>query len=670
VVCGLVGVPNAGAVPIDGFDDGEVSLVALPGIEQDMAVVGAGILGGERDVRVFNFGFSLGSALVATDLLGSGSFAYSQGAGTFSQARVIWDGVDGNVTNFDPTGLGGVDLTEGGHHTAVRFRIASQDLPVATAFLDLWSNNSDASRADFGPLPGGIAQPAELIVPFSRFVTVSGAGADPANVGAISLLLVGNQAHTLQIDGIDTVPRIDSFDGESVLLEALPGLEEDTVVVSAGVVGGERDMRVFNFGSSLGTAVLTSSGSGYVYSQGPDTTSQAALTWDGVDGSVTNLSTNGLNGFDLTDGGQANAVRLRVDFQDLPVGATLNLYSGATDQSQAPVDLGGGIATPADVIVPLASFVTVGGAGVDPTAVGAMRLSLVGTQAHTLELAFIDLVFIADFDGDGIDNAVDGTFSVVFDDESLLASDAFTDEHLGGTTSGTIVDRADLDVRVEDVGGAAGVRLRADGGVGTAIVDVCGATMFLTDGDVVTITCGSLIAEVISGPVEFQLADDVLVTADSGAIFTATAIGGGAFEIVNAPESTGAVVVVFGDEVVVLDPGEAVATVIAIVIDIKPGSAENVVNRKSKGVVPVAVLTTVDFDASDIDLDTVVFGPDQATPVHATMSDANADGEADLLLHFRTQEIGLEPDTAELTLTAETIDGHAVAGTDAVTVLH
>jgi len=44
-----------------------------------------------------------------------------------------------------------------------------------------------------------------------------------------------------------------------------------------------------------------------------------------------------------------------------------------------------------------------------------------------------------------------------------------------------------------------------------------------------------------------------------------------------------------------------------ISIDIKPGSSPNSINLKSKGVVPVAILGTDDFDVSDVDPDTVIF---------------------------------------------------------------
>ncbi|HUU18913.1 MAG TPA: hypothetical protein VMW72_17310 [Sedimentisphaerales bacterium] len=124
---------------------------------------------------------------------------------------------------------------------------------------------------------------------------------------------------------------------------------------------------------------------------------------------------------------------------------------------------------------------------------------------------------------------------------------------------------------------------------------------------------------------------------------------------------------------------------VEIQIDIKPGSDLNNINLKSKGVVPVAVLTTEDFDASTIDTD-----PDTdtvklagASPVRWKLCDVDGDGDLDMLFHFKTQELlkneknpdGLDEGSTEATLTAtligsrETTDGEVVIqGTDEVCI--
>ncbi|MBN2396462.1 MAG: hypothetical protein JXC36_08400, partial [Candidatus Atribacteria bacterium] len=68
---------------------------------------------------------------------------------------------------------------------------------------------------------------------------------------------------------------------------------------------------------------------------------------------------------------------------------------------------------------------------------------------------------------------------------------------------------------------------------------------------------------------------------------------------------------------------------IDVSIDIKPGSYPNSINLKSKGVVPVAVLTTETFDSSTIDPTTVEFAG--AAPVKWHLEDIDKDGDIDML---------------------------------------
>jgi len=104
--------------------------------------------------------------------------------------------------------------------------------------------------------------------------------------------------------------------------------------------------------------------------------------------------------------------------------------------------------------------------------------------------------------------------------------------------------------------------------------------------------------------------------------------------------------------------------VIEVDIDIKPGSDPNSINFGSKGVVPVAVLTTDDFDASTINPETVSFAG--ASPVRWAMEDVDGDGDMDMLFHFDTQALNLDASSTEATLTGNTTDGTPIQGTDTV----
>ena len=106
---------------------------------------------------------------------------------------------------------------------------------------------------------------------------------------------------------------------------------------------------------------------------------------------------------------------------------------------------------------------------------------------------------------------------------------------------------------------------------------------------------------------------------------------------------------------------------VEVEIDIKTGGNPNSINLKSKGVVPVAVLTTVDFDARNIDPATVEFAG--ASPVRWTLCDIDDDGDDDMLFHFETQELNLDESSKEATLTGKTTEEKVIRGTDKVRIV-
>ncbi|MGD8727998.1 MAG: hypothetical protein PVH40_10155 [Gemmatimonadales bacterium] len=126
------------------------------------------------------------------------------------------------------------------------------------------------------------------------------------------------------------------------------------------------------------------------------------------------------------------------------------------------------------------------------------------------------------------------------------------------------------------------------------------------------------------------------------------------------------------DQVVVHVIGEAGS---AITIDVKPGSADNTVNLGSQGGLPVAVLSTADFDAATIDPATVTLAiagvrvVGNAGNLLATLEDVNSDGLLDLLVHIDTQGLELESGDAVAVLRASTYGGDAIEGTDTVRIV-
>ena len=111
-----------------------------------------------------------------------------------------------------------------------------------------------------------------------------------------------------------------------------------------------------------------------------------------------------------------------------------------------------------------------------------------------------------------------------------------------------------------------------------------------------------------------------------------------------------------------------VPAIIEITIDIKPGNDPNAINPVGTGLIPVAILTTDTFDATTISPITVRFGPAGASPEHPLghLADVDSDGDLDLVLHFGTQESGIQCGDTEASLTGETFDGQAIQGSDSI----
>ena len=126
---------------------------------------------------------------------------------------------------------------------------------------------------------------------------------------------------------------------------------------------------------------------------------------------------------------------------------------------------------------------------------------------------------------------------------------------------------------------------------------------------------------------------------------------------------------------------------IEVAVDIKPGSCPNPVNVKSKGVLPIAILGTVDYDVTTIDPASIRLAgveplrsgyEDVATPV-SDSNDCNCmtegpDGFLDLTLKFKTQRIVEaigdvnDGDVLELPLTGVLSDETPIEGADCILI--
>jgi hypothetical protein len=116
------------------------------------------------------------------------------------------------------------------------------------------------------------------------------------------------------------------------------------------------------------------------------------------------------------------------------------------------------------------------------------------------------------------------------------------------------------------------------------------------------------------------------------------------------------------------------APVTSVTVDIKPGAFPNTINLASNGTVPVAVVSTVEFDAATVDPRTVTLA---GAPVRrhgngapmASLEDANGDGLLDLVVHVEAGSLQIPPGATEAVLKGNTYDGAAIQGTDSIEVI-
>lgn len=87
----------------------------------------------------------------------------------------------------------------------------------------------------------------------------------------------------------------------------------------------------------------------------------------------------------------------------------------------------------------------------------------------------------------------------------------------------------------------------------------------------------------------------------------------------------------------------------------------------AKGSVPVAILTTDDFDSGTVDPTTVLFA--NASPIKRRIVDVDDDGDMDMLLYFNTLNLDLDMNSTEATLTGKTDDGVDIIATDSVSIV-
>ena len=110
---------------------------------------------------------------------------------------------------------------------------------------------------------------------------------------------------------------------------------------------------------------------------------------------------------------------------------------------------------------------------------------------------------------------------------------------------------------------------------------------------------------------------------------------------------------------------------ISVKIDVLPGETSKLIDASTRSIVPVAILSSIDFDASTVDPTSVSLAGAPITKnkkgrLRTFLADVNGDGRNDLVVYVSVYSLGLESGTSDALLTATTFGGESISGSQRV----
>jgi subtilisin-like proprotein convertase family protein len=110
---------------------------------------------------------------------------------------------------------------------------------------------------------------------------------------------------------------------------------------------------------------------------------------------------------------------------------------------------------------------------------------------------------------------------------------------------------------------------------------------------------------------------------------------------------------------------------IPVKIDVLPGEASKLIDGSTRTIVPVAIFSSNDFDATTVNPASVVLADAPITKnkkgrLRWALMDVNGDGRTDLIVYVSVFSLHLDSGSSEAVLTATTFDGESISGAQRV----
>ncbi len=184
------------AISIDDFStDQTVPQVDAGAFSTSVSVSSNTVLGKRRSIRIEATAGDPNRFLAT--IVDSSNLAHAQGPTVEGYTQLHWDG-DGNPSDVNPSGLGGIDLTQDSS-TAFVLKNLFYDYPgnVDAQLILIVHNQNGVSASEYAlTLDGSFPGNTDAVVPFANFAQSGGSTGleDFQNVGAIELIIDGRNA--------------------------------------------------------------------------------------------------------------------------------------------------------------------------------------------------------------------------------------------------------------------------------------------------------------------------------------------------------------------------------------------------------------------------------------------------------------------------------------------